>query len=206
MKSRSTTSPTASTSPAGSRRRCGNCSIGISGPTGSAAAAIRRCGTRSARSTTANCGKRTRCSRRDLIAFVRSAPCGRPTTRRAADDGPAAGPALSLDALTIGFARRFATYKRANLLFQDLEQIAALINDPQLPVQLVFAGKAHPHDLPGKEVLQRDRPLRARSAVLRQDRVRRGLRHQRRPNTWCKGSTCGSTTRVARSRLRAPAA
>ena len=56
--------------------------------------------------------------------------------------------------LTIGFARRFATYKRANLLFQDLELIASLINDPQLPVQIIFAGKAHPRDVPGKEVLQ----------------------------------------------------
>jgi starch phosphorylase len=64
------------------------------------------------------------------------------------------GRALSLDALTIGFARRFATYKRANLLFQDLEQIATLINDPQLPVQVVFAGKAHPRDVPGKKVLK----------------------------------------------------
>ena len=62
--------------------------------------------------------------------------------------------ALRLDALTIGFARRFATYKRANLMFQDLEQISTLINDPQLPVQVVFAGKAHPHDTPGKRVLQ----------------------------------------------------
>jgi starch phosphorylase len=62
--------------------------------------------------------------------------------------------ALSPDALTIGFARRFATYKRANLLFRDLEQIAQLINDPQLPVQVIFAGKAHPRDLPGKQVLQ----------------------------------------------------
>lgn len=62
--------------------------------------------------------------------------------------------AMSLDALTIGFARRFATYKRANLIFKDLEQIASLINDPQLPVQIVFAGKAHPHDTPGKHVLQ----------------------------------------------------
>jgi starch phosphorylase len=61
---------------------------------------------------------------------------------------------LSLDALTIGFARRFATYKRADLLFRDLETIAGLINDPQLPVQLVFAGKAHPQDHPGKQILQ----------------------------------------------------
>ena len=62
--------------------------------------------------------------------------------------------ALSPDALTIGFARRFATYKRANLLLQDLEALAALVNDPQMPVQLIFAGKAHPLDRPGKEVLQ----------------------------------------------------
>jgi starch phosphorylase len=62
--------------------------------------------------------------------------------------------ALSRDALTIGFARRFATYKRANLLLQDLESLDALLNHPQMPVQLVFAGKAHPLDGPGKMVLQ----------------------------------------------------
>ena len=62
--------------------------------------------------------------------------------------------ALSLDALTIGFARRFATYKRANLILQDLELIASLVNDPQTPIQFVFAGKAHPRDQPGKQVLQ----------------------------------------------------
>ncbi len=62
--------------------------------------------------------------------------------------------ALSHDALTIGFARRFATYKRANLIFRDLEALASVINDPQLPVQFVFAGKAHPRDMPGKQVLQ----------------------------------------------------
>jgi starch phosphorylase len=62
--------------------------------------------------------------------------------------------ALSPDALTIGFARRFATYKRANLLLHDLQAIASLVSDPQRPVQLVFAGKAHPQDRPGKSVLQ----------------------------------------------------
>ncbi len=61
---------------------------------------------------------------------------------------------LSLDALTIGFARRFATYKRANLLLQDLEAMEALVNSAQMPIQFVFAGKSHPHDRPGKEVLQ----------------------------------------------------
>ena len=62
--------------------------------------------------------------------------------------------ALSFDALTIGFARRFATYKRANLILQDFEAITELINDAQAPIQFVFAGKAHPHDDPGKQVLQ----------------------------------------------------
>jgi len=61
---------------------------------------------------------------------------------------------LSPDALTIGFARRFATYKRANLILADIEKLASMVNDPKRPVQFVFAGKAHPHDEPGKRVLQ----------------------------------------------------
>jgi starch phosphorylase len=62
--------------------------------------------------------------------------------------------ALSPDALTIGFARRFATYKRANLILADFERLASMVNDPKRPVQFVFAGKAHPQDDPGKRVLQ----------------------------------------------------
>jgi starch phosphorylase len=62
--------------------------------------------------------------------------------------------AMSADALTIGFARRFATYKRANLLLQDIEALAALVGHPQRPVQFIFAGKAHPHDNAGKDMLQ----------------------------------------------------
>jgi glycogen phosphorylase len=62
--------------------------------------------------------------------------------------------ALSPDALTIGFARRFATYKRANLILFDVEKLAQMVNDPKRPVQFVFAGKAHPRDDPGKRVLQ----------------------------------------------------
>ncbi|HEY6330449.1 MAG TPA: alpha-glucan family phosphorylase [Blastocatellia bacterium] len=61
---------------------------------------------------------------------------------------------FSLDALTIGFARRFATYKRANMILYDEEAINSLINDPQYPIQFVFAGKAHPRDDPGKQMLQ----------------------------------------------------
>jgi starch phosphorylase len=64
------------------------------------------------------------------------------------------GKVLSPDALTIGFARRFATYKRANLVLADMERLGSMVNDPKRPVQFLFAGKAHPHDEPGKLVLQ----------------------------------------------------
>ena len=90
-----------------------------------------------------------------LIEFVR---------RRAVDQAERRGEAqevlqrlervLSPDALTIGFARRFATYKRANLILTDIERLASMVNDPNRPVQFVFAGKAHPLDEPGKRVLQ----------------------------------------------------
>ena len=57
------------------------------------------------------------------------------------------GKVLSPDALTIGFARRFATYKRANLILTDIENLASMVNDPKRPVQFVFAGKAHPNEI-----------------------------------------------------------
>jgi len=65
-----------------------------------------------------------------------------------------AGTLLDPTVLTIGFARRFATYKRANLIFRDLDRLRRLLTDPWRPVQIIFAGKAHPADNPGKEVLQ----------------------------------------------------
>jgi glycogen phosphorylase len=68
---------------------------------------------------------------------------------------PAGGTLLDPMALTIGFARRFATYKRADLIFSDLERLKKILNDPWRPVQIIFAGKAHPADDPGKRILQR---------------------------------------------------
>ena len=59
------------------------------------------------------------------------------------------------DALILGFARRFATYKRATLLFDDLDRLERLLNDPDRPVIMIFAGKAHPHDDPGKDLIRR---------------------------------------------------
>jgi phosphorylase/glycogen(starch) synthase len=58
------------------------------------------------------------------------------------------------DVLTIGFARRFATYKRAALLFRDLNRISKILNNPKHPVQLLFAGKAHPNDGPGQDLIK----------------------------------------------------
>lgn len=65
-----------------------------------------------------------------------------------------AGTLLDPHVLTIGFARRFATYKRADLIFRDVERLRALVTNSSRPVQIVFAGKAHPADNPGKQVLQ----------------------------------------------------
>jgi len=62
---------------------------------------------------------------------------------------------LSPDALTIGFSRRFATYKRAPLIFSDLERAKKIFNNKDRPVQIIFSGKAHPRDDAGKEFLQR---------------------------------------------------
>ena len=86
--------------------------------------------------------------------------------------------ALNPEALTIGFARRFATYKRAGLLFADVERMARLLWDDRRPVQVVFAGKAHPADRPGQQVIQeiftlsRSERLRGRVFILEDYDVR----------------------------------
>ena len=58
-------------------------------------------------------------------------------------------------ALTIGFARRFATYKRAGLLFRDLDRLSRIVNNPEKPVQFIYAGKAHPHDGGGQDLIKK---------------------------------------------------
>lgn len=62
---------------------------------------------------------------------------------------------LNSKVLTIGFARRFATYKRADIIFSDIPRLAKILKNPQRPVQLIFAGKAHPRDDEGKELIRR---------------------------------------------------
>ena len=99
--------------------------------------------------------------------------------------------ALSPDALTIGFARRFATYKRANLLLQDIEALAALVNDPQMPVQFIFAGKAHPLDRPGQGDPAGDRAADARSALPRARSSSSRTTTSTSAATSCRASTSG---------------
>jgi starch phosphorylase len=89
--------------------------------------------------------------RRELIEFARR----RLGLHQSQSDFIAFDQLLDPDALTIGFARRFATYKRAPLIFDQFENMVKLINDRRRPVQFIFAGKAHPRDDDGKRYIQR---------------------------------------------------
>ena len=96
-----------------------------------------------------------RALRHRLVEFVRGRLRRQAMAR---GEGPldvmCAGEAFRDDALTIGFARRFATYKRAPLIFHDVERVLRILTDKDRPVQVVFAGKAHPKDLGGQEYAQ----------------------------------------------------
>lgn len=91
--------------------------------------------------------------RRDLVEFVRKRLREQDLLHGGGELGLYDN-VLSPDALTIGFARRFATYKRATLFFRDLEWAIRILTDKQKPVQLIFAGKAHPRDDAGKHFIQ----------------------------------------------------
>ncbi len=94
--------------------------------------------------------------RRDrLTSFIRKR-LGQQLIRQGASTGDvkAADNVLDPHALTIGFARRFATYKRGALLFTDIDRLDKLVNNPEMPVQFVFAGKAHPRDTEGKNLIR----------------------------------------------------
>jgi starch phosphorylase len=111
--------------------------------------------------------------RKRLVTFVRERLVQQVERRSGSvHDRIAAEQALDENALTLGFARRFATYKRAPLIFHDVKRLARILSDPRRPVQLVFAGKAHPRDLGGQEFAQlvfkyaNSPPLRGRVVLL----------------------------------------
>lgn len=89
--------------------------------------------------------------KRDLVAIARERVRQR---HLRLGSPPQIWPVLDEKILTIGFARRFATYKRATLLFREPERLKALLNHSDRPVQIIFAGKAHPADDPGKQFIQ----------------------------------------------------
>ena len=91
----------------------------------------------------------------------------------------------------IGFARRFATYKRATLLLSQPERLIALLTDADRPVQFVFAGKAHPADTPGKELIQQIEQFARKANVRPRFVFLAGLRHGDRPGAVPRLPTCG---------------
>jgi glycogen phosphorylase len=93
--------------------------------------------------------------KRYLVAFVRERVVAAAVARKASSaEQRRLAEVLDPDTFTIGFARRFATYKRATLLFRDIERLKRLLTNPERPVQIVIAGKAHPRDLPGKTLIR----------------------------------------------------
>jgi starch phosphorylase len=91
--------------------------------------------------------------RRQLVQRARLAYRGS-AERRGIPQDPRLGEPLDPGILTIGFARRFAQYKRATLLLRDIDRLARLVNDPDRPVQFIFAGKAHPRDDAAKQLIR----------------------------------------------------
>jgi starch phosphorylase len=93
--------------------------------------------------------------RANLVEFVRRRACRQAESRSEEPlTRPDGRPCLDPSVLTVGFARRFAAYKRADLLFRDLDRLDHLVNHPEQPVQFIYAGKAHPNDEQGKRLLQ----------------------------------------------------
>ena len=96
-----------------------------------------------------------------LLAFVRRRVSRQCRRRGESDESvEAARNMLDPNVLTIGFARRFATYKRADLMMTDIDRFSDMLNDPERPIQIIFAGKAHPADEPGKQLIKRIANLR----------------------------------------------
>lgn len=93
--------------------------------------------------------------KRRLVAFVRERGMRSAASRKSsAAEVRRVSEVLDPDVFTIGFARRFATYKRATLIFRDIDRLKRILNHPQMPVQIVVAGKAHPKDHPGKTLIR----------------------------------------------------
>jgi len=103
---------------------------------------------------------------------------------------------LNSSAMMIGFARRFAPYKRADLILSDLDRLDRIVNNPIRPVQLVFAGKAHPEDNLGKAILEKSRRYVVTSGSLA-GCFSWKIMTSAWPVTSCRAWMCGSIPRAA---------
>ncbi|MGI5870111.1 MAG: alpha-glucan family phosphorylase [Kiritimatiellia bacterium] len=130
-------------------------------------------------------------SRAHLVRSARANLVNAATKRNASFDELAAlRNVLNKDALTIGFARRFATYKRATLILSDLDRLKKILLNPSRPVQIIFAGKAHPADGEGKHLVERiaqfakDPAIRGRVVFLENYNMRMARRLVRGVDVW----------------------
>jgi starch phosphorylase len=89
-----------------------------------------------------------------LLSFVHHRVATQDAPRGDDEGRVVPGSGMRQDILTIGFARRFATYKRANLILEELDRFRAMVNDEERPIQIIFSGKAHPEDDGGKSLIQ----------------------------------------------------
>ncbi len=106
--------------------------------------------------------------RERLVAFARARLRSQLEARGAPpSDVAQAAEILNSQALTIGFARRFATYKRSTLILKDVERLIKILTDKDRPVQIIFSGKAHPHDNPGKDLIRQIVHFERRPGVRR---------------------------------------
>ena len=119
--------------------------------------------------------------KRRLVTFVRERAVASALARNApAPVVERAGELLDPAVLTIGFARRFATYKRATLVFRDLPRLKRILTNTTMPVQIVIAGKAHPKDIPGKTLIREIVQLSRDPELSGKNSLRRRLRHRSR--------------------------
>ncbi len=131
---------------------------------------------------------------RDRLVALRPRAAARPALVNrgmSASDASWADEALDPRVLTIGFARRFATYKRANLLLSQPERLKALLLVADRPIQFVFAGKAHPADDQGKEMIRQIVQFAARPGDPPPVRVRRRTTTSPSPARCTRAATCG---------------
>ena len=116
--------------------------------------------------------------KRRLVSFVRERAVASSQQRKASTgEIRRLQEVLDPDVFTIGFARRFATYKRATLLFQDTGRLKKILNNPKMPVQIVLAGKAHPKDLPGKTLIREIYTMSRDPEISKQHHFPGGLQH-----------------------------